>query len=78
MESKTHMPEIIYLNNDNSVILPSSTTPEEYAHSVHRLFSNPGELATLKSRIWPSIQHLTIEQMARNFIAGVNNILSIP
>ena len=75
--SPTHMPEIIYLNNTNSVILPFSTTPYQYAEAIHKIFSNPGELANLKSKIWSSINHLTVEQMAKNFVTGVNTILKV-
>lgn len=77
LDSPTHMPEIIYLNNNNSLILPFLTTSFQYAETIHKLFSNPDELANLKSNIWSSINHLTIEQMAKNFIAGVNTILEM-
>jgi len=77
LDSPTHMPEIIYLNENNSIILPFSTTPENYAQAIHKLFNNPAALKAFKLNIWPSIHHLTIEQMAKNFIAGVNNILNL-
>ncbi len=77
LDSPTHMPEIIYLNKDNAVILPFASAPEDYARAIQKLFSNPDELRTFKLNIWTSIQHLTIEQMAKNFIAGVNTIFNL-
>lgn len=77
LESPTHMPEIIYLNKSNSIILPFLSTPEDYARAIHKLFNDPDELRAFKSEYWPGIQHLTIEQMAKNFIAGVNTILNL-
>lgn len=74
LESPTHMPEIIYLNQKNSLILPASATPRKYALAIYELFNAPKQLAKLRLSIWESIAHLTIEQMARNFIAGVNAI----
>jgi glycosyltransferase involved in cell wall biosynthesis len=77
IESATHMPEIVYLNQKNSIILSSLTTPKEYAKAVFDLYSDSAKLTALRSTIWQSIQHLTIEQMAQNFINGINHILKI-
>jgi glycosyltransferase involved in cell wall biosynthesis len=76
IDSNVQMPEIDYLNHNNSIILPASTTPEAYASTIFELFDDQEELRALKSSIWPSIQHLTIEQMALNFIHGINIILA--
>jgi glycosyltransferase involved in cell wall biosynthesis len=75
LDSPTHMPEIIYLNEKNALILPRETTPEDYAMQIHQILNNPITLNYLKAGIWESINHLTIDQMAKNFIAGVNSIL---
>ena len=72
-----HGPEIEYLSSSNSIILDSETTPEKFALAVHDLFCEPNRLEVLKSCVWPSIQHLTIENMAENFIRGVNYIFNI-
>jgi glycosyltransferase involved in cell wall biosynthesis len=77
IQSNAHKPEIEYLSPRNSIILNSSTTPEIYAKAIREIFYTPQRLYTLSSNIWPSIQHLTIEQMARNFILGVHEILGI-
>ena len=77
VDSLTHMPEIEYLGPANSILLEVSTTPEQYAQAIANLFAEPGRLDSLKSSIWPSIRHLTIDQMARNFVQGVNTILAV-
>jgi hypothetical protein len=70
------MPEIEYLNQDNSIILPKGTTAEMYAQTISDLFDHAQKLRDLQDSIWPSIEHLTIEQMALNFIHGINTILA--
>jgi hypothetical protein len=55
--------------------LESSATPEDYAQAIKELFDTPDHLNSLRQNAWPSIEHLTIEQMAKNFIHGVNIIL---
>ncbi|MCP4372064.1 MAG: glycosyltransferase family 4 protein, partial [Deltaproteobacteria bacterium] len=77
IHSTNHMPEIEYLSQANSMMLETSTTPKAYADAIYRLFKNPENLNSLKESIWPSIEHLTIEQMANNFIHGVNTILGL-
>ena len=71
------MPEIEYLSPVNSIVLESSVTPEEYANTIMGLFTDSDRLRSLKASIWPSIQHLTIEQMAQRFIKGVSSILGL-
>jgi glycosyltransferase involved in cell wall biosynthesis len=78
IDSDTHMPEIEYLLSTNSIVLKSSVTPEEYAKAILNLYKDPAHLRELKANIWPSIRHLTIEQMAQNFIRGVNTLLELP
>lgn len=70
-----HGPEIEYLSENNSIILPEGTTPEQYAKTINELMQNQNDLNELKSGIWPSIEHLTIDNMANNFINGINYIL---
>lgn len=77
MDSPTHMPEFSYLSSRNAIILPVSSTPAAYAQAISELFNNTDHFHQLKSDIWESINHLTIKQMARNFITGVNMILSL-
>ena len=75
IQSLFHKPEIEYLSPTNSIILASDTTPEDYAQTIINLFGDAERLQKLKARTWHSIKHLTIEQMAQNFIQGVNTLL---
>ena len=75
IDSPTHMPEIEYLSPTNAIVLARATTPEEYAQAIVHLFNDRARISALKAGSWPSIRHLTVEQMAHNFIAGVNRIL---
>lgn len=76
IDSHVQSPEIEYLSPQNSLILSSDTTPEEYAKSIIELFAEPQKLACLQNSTWSTIKDLTIEQMAKNFAMGVKNILS--
>jgi glycosyltransferase involved in cell wall biosynthesis len=76
IDSPVQMPEIEYLTPANSMILAASTTPEEYAWHIVRVLENEEHFDIFKSGIWSSIQHLTIEQMAYNFIDGINILLT--
>ena len=76
IDSSTHMPEFEYLNPANSIVLPPGTSPQDYAHAINALFENHEQHKRLRCDTWPSICHLTIEQMASHFIEGVNAILT--
>lgn len=76
IDSQIHPPEIEYLSPQNSLILPSETNPEDYANSIIELFANTEKLNCLKNSSWSTIKHLTIENMARNFAAGIDIILN--
>jgi glycosyltransferase involved in cell wall biosynthesis len=73
--AETHGPEIDYLGPENSIILPKHSTPRDYAEALVRLFQDGERMRQLKLGIWPSIRHLTIENMARNFANGVDKLL---
>ncbi len=77
IESNLHKPEYEYLSTQNSIILEAASTPEAFAQAIIKLFDVPGRLEALRQNIWPSIDHLTIERMAQNFINGVNTILDV-
>ncbi len=74
-ESKYHKPEIEYLNHNNSLILPENSTPVNFAFQIEKLVNNKTFYIDKKKKVWPSIQAYTIENMANNFIAGINKIL---
>ncbi len=75
IDSQIHSPEFEYLSSNNSLILSSNITPEDYAKAIIELFADTEKLSQLKNNTWSSIKHLTIEQMAQNFVRGINSIL---
>ncbi|MBK7379696.1 MAG: glycosyltransferase family 4 protein [Ignavibacteriales bacterium] len=74
--SRYQSPEFEYLNDSNSIILPENSSANEYATSIKNLFLDQELKLRLEANIWDSIKHLTIEQMAKNFISGVDQLLS--
>jgi glycosyltransferase involved in cell wall biosynthesis len=75
IDSPVHSPEYEYLNRDNALILTEGSTAEKYAIAIKALLEDRARWADLRDHAWPSIKHLTIENMAQNFISGVNSIL---
>ncbi len=71
----THSPEIEYLREQNTCILPEGTAPPQYARAIEMLLQDTKQFQGLGANAWPSIKHLTIENMAKNFITGINTIL---
>lgn len=76
INSDIHSPEIEYLSPRNSIVLPANSTPKDYALEIAKLFEDTEGLQKLRAETWISIKHLTIEQMAQNFIEGVNTLLN--
>lgn len=76
IDSDVHSPEIEYFNESNVVILPKETTPAQYATAVNELINDKEKLNALQQNAFPSIQHLTLENMAMNFIKGINSVLN--
>ena len=76
IRSPIHGPEFDYLGDDNTVVLPATTTCAEYADVLDRLFAEPQRLQQLRAGAWPSISHLTIENMADRFAAGIESLLA--
>lgn len=78
IDSSTHMPEIAYLQKENALILDKNVTSQAYADAIAAFFTEPGKLANLRQSIWPSIQHLTVQEMANRFIAGIDSLFPRP
>ncbi len=76
IDSAFHSPEYEYMNDDNALILPNSTTPQEYAAAIKNLLDNPQRVQQFRQKAFESVKHLTLENMARNFIMGINVTLS--
>jgi len=75
-ESNHHKPEIEYLNHENSVILPENSTPQDFAEKIENLIKDQSNFLKKKKNIWPSIKSFTIDNMANNFIKGINKLLN--
>lgn len=76
IDSDLHKPEYDYLSSNNAVICPRGTTAQDYAAAVHATLAEPQILAQLRRQAWPSIEHLTIDNMADRFINGVETLLA--
>jgi len=72
-----HSPEIEYLSEANSVLLPSETTPADFAARLPELYVRYRD-AQSREKIFASIAHLTMENMVDHFIDGVNRMLALP
>jgi glycosyltransferase involved in cell wall biosynthesis len=75
IDSPIHNPEYEYLNEANALILPRHTPPQDFAVAIDQHLENQMRWQCLRAQAWPSIKHLTIENMANNFINGINTIL---
>jgi glycosyltransferase involved in cell wall biosynthesis len=74
IHSSIHNPEYEYLNLENSLIVPQGATPQQYARAISTLLEDRVKWAELRDHAWPSIKHLTIDNMAQNFVDGVSAI----
>ena len=75
IDSPFQSPEYEYLNKNNALILNNTADAKQYADAIHNLFCDERKRNKIKSQIWNSIQNLTIENMAANFIFGINKLL---
>jgi glycosyltransferase involved in cell wall biosynthesis len=75
IDSPIHNPEYDYLNASNSVICNRTVSPAEYADAIDTHLQDTEQWHRVRSQAWPSIRHLTVENMAKNFVHGINTIL---
>lgn len=75
IDSPIHNPEYDYLNENNSLICDREVSPATYADAIDTHLQNPEQWHRVRAQAWPSIQHLTVEHMAKNFVHGINTIL---
>jgi len=74
-----HGPEISYLQNGiNGVIVTPWQSSEEYARRVAHLLKNSAELSGLKEGAIASAKRYSIEEMACNFVSGIEAALARP
>jgi glycosyltransferase involved in cell wall biosynthesis len=72
INSPTHGPEFSYLNQINSFIIQDEKiSASDFGKIIIDILSSK-ELASKKENAWASIQHLTIENMAKNFMGGID------
>ena len=76
IDSPIHNPEYDYLNEANAMICNRTVNPAQYAEAIHTHLQDFEKWHRLRSQAWSSIQHLTIENMATNFVHGINTILA--
>jgi glycosyltransferase involved in cell wall biosynthesis len=75
IENRAHGPEVEYFDDTNAVTAPAVATASDYARHIHELLDDRERWQRLRAAAWPSIQHLTIDNMARRFIAGIDWML---
>jgi glycosyltransferase involved in cell wall biosynthesis len=74
-----HSPEVEYLREgDNGVMLPESTTPEQYAESVAALLENDVLMARLRDGCARAAAELSMDAMVDRFAEGVREALAAP
>jgi glycosyltransferase involved in cell wall biosynthesis len=67
-----HGPEIDYLTHGvNGIMLPTGTTPKEYAQAVHDLLADDALHERLQDGCRQGAQTYTIEKMVERFATGV-------
>lgn len=72
-----HGPEIAYLEPEtNGVVLPATTSPEEYAGEVARLLRDEERLGRLRNGCARASEVYTVEEMARRFAHGLSLALA--
>lgn len=75
IDSQFHSAEYEYTNAENSLIMPYGTTAEQYAEGIKNLMNDPQKVQEYRQKAFESIKHLTLENMAKNFISGINAAL---
>jgi len=76
IDSNFHKPEFDYINTENSIILPKGSNELQFANRIIELSNDSLTILDKKNKIWNTIKHLTIDNMARNFSKGIEKVLS--
>lgn len=71
-----HSPEVEYLDERNSVMLPRDIKPAEFPGAVNQALQKFPLMN--RDSIYHAIDHLALESMAERFIEGVNRVLALP
>ena len=75
IDSDVHSPEIEYFNDKNVIMLPKDTDYIQYSKAINDLMHDTEKLERFRKNAFPSIQHLTLENMVLKFIEGINLLL---
>ncbi|MGB9692087.1 MAG: glycosyltransferase family 4 protein [Candidatus Sumerlaeaceae bacterium] len=75
-QHRSNTPESAYLTPRNTVFLPPSVSAKEFAETLSRAFDDWKEPERRK-QLYPTIAHLTMENMVDNFIKGINLALNV-
>lgn len=70
-----HSPEIEYLKHGFNGVM-SEPIEDDYAQAVANMLNTPEELAKLQNNALASSSQFSIENMAKNFVDGINNYLN--
>lgn len=71
-----HAPEVEYLNENNSLLLPEELSIEAFAKKLACALDYWRD-EQRRNTLYPTIAHLTMENMVDNFIRGVNLALGL-
>ncbi len=75
VDSQVHSPEFEYLNSSNSIVLPESTTPDEYASAVADALSREDVVHELRTGCAATARDVTVEAMVTRFREGIVDAL---
>lgn len=76
-DCRLHSPEIAYLENGINGLMTSDAL-EPYVDAVSMLLSTPRRLGELRAGCLQSASKYTVDNMARNFVEGVEHCLALP
>lgn len=75
IHSDRHSAEYEYLNNSNALIIPQGTDAKIYATGIYNFMKNKSAFNLLRSNAFSTVQHLTLDNMAGNYVRGIEYIL---
>jgi glycosyltransferase involved in cell wall biosynthesis len=76
LDQPFHSPEVEYLTPANSRMLPADVSAQEFAAGLAAALDY-WKTPEQRAQLFPTIAHLTIENMVDNFIEGVNRALKL-
>lgn len=71
IDAQTHSAEYEYLNTNNSLILPNGIDAKTYGAKIAAFMEDESNFNKIRENAYSSIQYLSLENMAKNFIEGI-------